>query len=282
MKLVNRIALFLVRSKFTILSAISKKKAAQSAFRLFCTPPVRHKGKVVSPFLEADQVMLSFREYSIRGFIWNKGAKKRALIVHGFQSSVLNFGMYVQPLVRQGYEVLAFDAPAHGGSSGQRINALLFRDFILFISRTYGPVNAYIAHSFGGLAVSLAIAEEPAAADARLVLLAPATETTRAIAHFFDMVKLKDPAVQREFEQIITDISGHSSAWFSVARAVTAMPIPVLWVHDKDDAITPIADAEPVIQLNLPHVQFMITEGLGHRRIYRDQSVVNRVIQFLS
>jgi pimeloyl-ACP methyl ester carboxylesterase len=282
MKLVNRIALFLVRSKFTILSAISKKKAAQSAFRLFCTPPVRHKGEVVSPFLEADQIMLSFREYSIRGFIWNKGATKRALIVHGFQSSVLNFGMYVQPLVKQGYEVLAFDAPAHGGSSGQRINALLFRDFVLFVSRTYGPINAYIAHSFGGLAVSLAITEELAAPDARLVLLAPATETSRAIAHFFDMVRLKDPAVQREFEQIIVDISGHPASWFSVARAVAAMNIPVLWVHDKDDAITPIADVEPVMQHNLPHVQFMITEGLGHRRIYRDQSVINRVIQFLS
>ncbi|MFT3674548.1 MAG: alpha/beta fold hydrolase [Chitinophagaceae bacterium] len=282
MNLVNRIALFLIRSKFTILSAISKKKAAQSAFRLFCTPPVRHTGKVISPFTEADQVTLAFREYSIRGFVWNKGAQKRALIVHGFQSSVLNFGMYVQPLISQGYEVLAFDAPAHGGSSGQRINALLFRDFILFITRTYGPINAYIAHSFGGLAVSLAITTELPAADARLVLLAPATETTRAIEHFFAMVKLKDPAVQREFEQIITEIGGHPSSWFSVARAVETMNIPVLWVHDKDDAITPIADVEPVIQTNQPHIQFMITEGLGHRRIYRDHSVINRVIQFLS
>lgn len=282
MNLVNRFALFVIRSKFTILSAISKKKAAQSAFRLFCTPPVRHKGKVQSPFAEADQVMLAFREYSIRGFIWNKGAKKRALIVHGFQSSVLNFGMYVQPLISQGYEVLAFDAPAHGGSSGEQINALLFRDFVLFITRTYGPVDAYIAHSFGGLAVSLAITENPLPTDARLVLLAPATETTRAVEHFFSMIKLKDPAVQQEFEQIIVGIGGHPTSWFSVARAVDAMNIPVLWVHDKDDTITPIADVEPVLEKHLPHVQFMITEGLGHRRIYRDQSVINRVTQFLS
>lgn len=282
MNLVSRFVLFLVRSKFTILSAISKKKAAQAAFDLFCTPPSRHTGAVVAPFTEAEQLTAAFREYSIRGFRWNKGGKRRVLIMHGFQSSVLNFGMYIQPLISQGYEVLAFDAPAHGGSSGKRINALVFRDFILFLQNSYGPFNAYIVHSFGGLGVSLALEQEPPPRPARLVLLAPATETQTAVNQFFSLLHLRQQKVRRLFDDIILNLGGHPVQWFSIARIVPALSMPVLWIHDKADTITPFADVQPVIDQSPAHVRFVITEGLGHRRIYREPSTVNEVITFLA
>jgi fermentation-respiration switch protein FrsA (DUF1100 family) len=57
---------------------------------------------------------------------------------------------------------------------------------------------------------------------------------------------------------------------------------PVLWIHDKDDDITPLSDVSPLIDLAPDNIEFMITEGLGHRKIYKDNRVQKKVIDFLS
>jgi len=36
-----------------------------------------------------------------------------------------------------------------------------------------------------------------------------------------------------------------------------------------------------VKEANYPNVEFVITKGLGHRRIYRDNKVVKAIVEFL-
>ena len=79
------------------------------------------------------------------------------LILHGFESTAINFEGYVEPLIKKGYEVLAFDAPAHGHSSGKRITAIVYRDLVEYVDEHYGPVRSYLGHSFGGFVLSLAL-----------------------------------------------------------------------------------------------------------------------------
>ena len=55
----------------------------------------------------------------------------------------------------------------------------------------------------------------------------------------------------------------------------------VLWVHDEDDDVTPLSDAMKVKAENYPNVEFVITKGLGHRRIYRDNKVTQLIVDFL-
>ena len=82
-------------------------------------------------------------------------------------------------------------------------------------------------------------------------------------------------------DDIIFELSGKQTEWFSVRRALKNIKADVLWVHDKDDLITPIADALKVQEDKLPNVKFLITKGLGHQKIYREPSVKNSIIQFL-
>jgi hypothetical protein len=60
------------------------------------------------------------------------------------------------------------------------------------------------------------------------------------------------------------------------------LPNPILWIHDKDDDITPLDDVKPIIETNLPNIEFMITSGMGHRKIYKDNQVVKKVVDFIS
>ena len=84
----------------------------------------------------------------------------------------------MEPLENKGYEVLAFDAPAHGDSEGSTVNAIEYSEMIKKVIELYGPVEAFIAHSFGGIAISLALEQIPHDANTKIVFIAPATETT--------------------------------------------------------------------------------------------------------
>ncbi len=184
MKLTQRLALSYVRAKFKLLSSISKKKAAEKAFELFCTPQHRNKKPLPKIFDQSEKLDIKIDDLNIQGWRWNHPAEKKVLIIHGFESSVVNFEKYIKPLIAKGYEVLAFDAPAHGRSDGKQINAPLYKRTIREIDKRYGPIHSYMAHSFGGLAVCLALEEISHTSDYRLALIAPATEKTSAIDSF--------------------------------------------------------------------------------------------------
>lgn len=276
----QKLVLRLIRAKFKLLSLLSKKKAARQAFRLFCTPQHRVTKEPPRIFAEAEKLQFAWQQYSIEGYRWNSGGSRRAMILHGFESSAVNFDRYVRPLLRKGYEVLAFDAPAHGRSSGRQINVRIYKEFIVYLVRRFGPVQSFMGHSLGGLAVTLALEELEHDAETKVALVAPATETTSAIASFFNYLKL-DEGIKKEFEKLIVKIGGQPSSWYSVSRAIPGLKATILWAHDTGDAMTPFSDVQPVMNQNYPHVTFRITEGLGHRRIYRDNNTSKAIIAFL-
>lgn len=280
MKFSQRLAIGYIRTKFRLLSTISKKKAAEKAFELFCTPQQRHKKPLSKIFKEAEKLHLTSKGIEITGWRWNHPAGRKVMILHGFESSVTNFERYVGPLVKKGYEVLAFDAPAHGRSGGKRITAPIYKEMIKLVHKDFGPIQSFMAHSFGGLAVVLALEELSHSSDYRLVLIAPATETTTAIDSFFKFLQLDD-SVRKEFEKLIIKSGGVSSEWYSIRRAMKHIKARVRWFHDEDDDTTPLSDVIKVKAENYAGLEFVISKGLGHRKIYRDNNVARSVIDFL-
>jgi len=281
MSFTEKLALKALRAKFRLLTLLSKRRAAEAAFRLFTTPQYRNQKELTDTFARAEVLRFGFQEFEVQGYRWNAGAPRTALLLHGFESGIVNFGHYVQPLIDAGFTVLGFDAPAHGRSSGKRMNVRIYMQFIEAIRERFGPVHRYMGHSLGGLSLCLALEEQGLTENSRAVLIAPATETKTAIDFYFRFLGLP-PSLRPAFDDLIRQRGGHPAEWFSVARAIVHLHLPILWVHDQDDEMTPLSDAEPVRHMRLPHVHFHITKGLGHRRIYRDPDVVRRVVAFLA
>jgi pimeloyl-ACP methyl ester carboxylesterase len=280
MSLGQKIAVGYYRTKFRILSTISKRRTAEIALELFSTPQLRHKQPLPKIFVQSEKLEMKIHGETVTGYRWNKGGGRKVLIAHGFNSSVAKFDRYVAPLIKKGYEVLAFDAPAHGRSTGKTINAVVYKDMILEIMKKYGPIESFMAHSFGGLAVTLALEEIQHDKNYRVVLIAPATESKSAIDFFFSFMKLND-AVRKEFDSYIFEMRKKPPEWYSVSRAVKNIKATILWCHDELDDLTPWKDAKKVQEANHPHIQFIVTTGLGHRRIYRDNKVSRAIIDFL-
>ncbi len=270
-----------ISTKIKLISFFSQQKAAGKIFQLFCTPFGKPEKKIPSLFSTAEAISLSLNGKKINGYCWNKGNGKRIMILHGFSSTVYKFHSYINAFVEKGYEVVAFNAPAHGNSEGKTVNVLEYSQLIETVVKHTGMPDGFIAHSFGGLALSLALENIPHSIHNKVVLIAPATETTTAADEAFRMLGIKSALLRKAFDQVILPKSGRPTEWFSVRRAMNQIQAAVLWVHDEDDKITPLADALKVKEDNHPNVQFVITKGLGHRNIYHSSKVKKQVFDFL-
>src|SRR5688500_14149961 len=127
MKLIQRLALRYYKTKFRLWTAISKDKAAEKAFNLFCTPQSKNRKKLPPIFSTGEVITLNVDGIMVRGWRFNSQGFRKLMIIHGFESSVINFDRYIKPFIKKGYEVLAVDAPAHGKSGGKKITAPLFK-----------------------------------------------------------------------------------------------------------------------------------------------------------
>ena len=281
MKIQQKLAIGFIRTKINILRIISNRRAAEETLRVFLTPFPKSSEKVKEVFSKAEPLQFTLNGVLIKGFRCNHPKKHKVLLLHGFSSSCHNFDKYVAPLVEKNYEVLAFDAPAHGASEGETVNAVEYSAMIKRINEFYGPINGFIAHSFGGIAVCLAMETMVHDANSKIVLIAPATETSSAVDGAFAMLGLKNNRLRKTFDEVVLEKSGKETSWYSVRRAMNNIKASVLWFHDEDDDITPLDDALQVKADNHSNVKFVITKGLGHRKIYRDETVVNAAVNFL-
>jgi pimeloyl-ACP methyl ester carboxylesterase len=281
MKIKKKVAFLAIRIKLKLLSLISRRLAGKAAFKVFCTPFPAAINNKTGIFDHGEPLKFTVNNALVRGFRFNHPADHKILILHGFSSTCRNFHWYISAFVNKGYEVLAFDAPAHGSSEGKRVNALDYSKMIREAYRLYGPFNGYLAHSFGGISVSLALEGLPHDEKTKLVLIAPATETISAIDDAFKMLGLGSERIKNALKEEIFAISGKKAEWFSIRRAIKNINAATLWIHDKDDDVTPLRDVLKVREDAPPNVEFLITEGLGHRKIYRDEAVKKRVADFL-
>ena len=87
--------------------------------------------------------------------------------------------------------------------------------------------------------------------------------------------------VRKEFDDMIFRLRNKPPGWYSASRAIENIKAKVLWCHDEDDELTPWADAKKVMDNKHYNIEFIVTKGLGHRRIYRDNKVFKAIIEFL-
>lgn len=280
--LAQRIIIKLYSTKFKVIQKFSPQKAAASFLKLFFTPYLTHrKAERPAIFHKAEKLSFPFNGFTIRGFRWKSqnANAKTILVCHGMNSCAYRFERYVQLLMQQHFNVLAFDAQGHGQSEGKFLNAALYSEIIIEIEKHYGPLNGIIAHSVGGMATSFAMEkiDDPLK---KVVLIAPATETTSQLDIFFRLLNLPLSYRMMVNEEIYRT-RGLPPEWYSTARAVNNIKADTLWIHDTDDLICPYSDTLKIQEAKLPNVKFITTSGLGHNKIYRDAGIQKTIIDFL-
>lgn len=213
----------------------------------------------------------------VRTYTWGNGHKK-ALLLHGWAGSGVDFGAMVQQLVENGYQVISFDQPAHGFSEGKNTNLIQW----IYVIRQFLRIHRFhvvIAHSLGGLAATLALGREQTPIS-RLVLIAPLISSISAFEDAFKLLRVGETVrtkvplkVLNDYKEDVRTLDLHTN--INRVRAERA-----LLVYDTNDMIISLTETERFINEN-PAVEVCKITAEGHYRIIRDEQVLKRTINFL-
>lgn len=289
----TRIVLSLLRFYFRTLARIAPRTAGRHAYRLFSTP--RRRASVPSAVEgvmdRAERFDIESGEYRVAAYRWTADSAvgatpPRIMLVHGWESRAARMAVWVDPLLDAGFEVVAFDAPAHGASTGRRANPMALTEAMWAVIERVGLPTACVGHSLGGFASLLAVAggrligRESLAAE-RLVILAGAGSGVDAMAMFCDVLGLSEGFLPLLLEGATEGAGGLKVADFDAHRLFGDYPVPTLWLHDPEDDEVPFEAAERVARV-CPHVTLERIEDLGHHRIVRDPAMITRGLEFLA
>jgi len=204
------------------------------------------------------------------------------LLVHGWGGHAGQMLALAEAVADAGLRPVLLELPAHGRSAGTTSNSPQFARAIGYVAARLvadgHALRAAVAHSLGANALGLAAAQ--GLAVERLVLLAPPAsprEYTRYFAHTFGLSEATRLAMQRRFEAR----EGVLMQQLEPAAVGPRIVQPTLIVHDRDDRVNRFADAEAYRDA-IAGAQLVATEGLGHRRILKEEGVVRQVARFLA
>ena len=267
----------LLRFGVGVAQGISPALAGRVAEDLFVTPQRRPRPPREQAWLrEATPVELRVGERDIAAWAWGEGPT--VLLVHGWEGRGAQLGAFAAPLEAAGFRVIAFDAPAHGATSGQRMTLIDLAQAILAAGERFGPLHAVVAHSLGAAAATVALSRGLEAL--RVVYLAPVLDVSGSVSRFVRWARLGADAeldLRRRLERR-TGVAVEAIDGFALAPSMAA---PLLVVHDRDDRQVAFEDAVRAVD-RWPGARLLATRGLGHDRILRDQDVVARTLAFLS
>lgn len=271
-------AVKVLRFWFSTIGRVLPGPAAGLAYRLwFTTRRFRLSDRERNILESAERSTVQVNGQPVTAYAWGEGPV--VFMVHGWHGSAAHFAEFVQPLTGAGFRVVAFDAPAHGDSPGDRTTLQEIAGAMEVLAGRVGPVYALVAHSFGVMCATFVLAEKRMTA-AKLVCLSPPARMEGLLASFSDTLGLP-PGVLRRFRARIERQFG-ADLWtrFSPENHGKALTIPALLIHDVDDRSVPIDEAEHLARV-WPDARLVRTEKLGHRRILADSGVIRQVVDFL-
>jgi pimeloyl-ACP methyl ester carboxylesterase len=266
-----------VRGAFGVLNHTVPALAARWAERAFCTPPRSALSASVRDFLATGRRSAVWAGGNPMA-VWTWGEGPSVYLVHGWGGRGGQLASFVAPLVHSGFKVVTFDAPGHGASPGARSSLLEFAWALREVVRVFGPAHGVIGHSLGAAATALALGQGLRAK--RAVLIAPPadpSEWTRHLARRLGMTARVLRLMQTRIERRL----GFHWSELDVPRLASRLLVPLLVIHDRDDAEVPYADGE-AIAAAAPEGRLVTSHGLGHRRILREPRLVKEAVSFVA
>jgi len=208
---------------------------------------------------------------------WKAGDKK-ALLVHGWSGRATQMFKLINELLKNGYTVISFDAPAHGKSTGSRTMMPEFIKTVEKISEKFGNFDVGIGHSMGGITLLNVQGEKHL--FKKLVVIGTPDSIFNIFNGFVKKLELK-PIIAEKLIAVFEKITGRRIFDFHGSNQAKKIEEPVFIVHDEYDKEVLIGDALNNYK-HLKNGKLLQTKGLGHTRILKDEKVVNEIIKFVN
>lgn len=217
------------------------------------------------------------RDKDIRCWKWGRGPG--ILFVHGWNGRGVNFACFFKPFIDAGYSIITYDSPAHGESDGQVTNYFELSDTVRsFFDPSQGfNIQGIIAYSIGASAAINCISKDNLSVDA--VLIAPALKLKEILFNSFNHHGVPEIV----YQSLVAEMEryyGYDVHQDNPDVLVKTILTKMLIVHDKDDRTIPYTDSK-ILSEKTDNIFLHTTEGLGHKRILRDNAVVDVITSYI-
>jgi pimeloyl-ACP methyl ester carboxylesterase len=259
------------------LSYLNPIKSGDKALEIFGTP---RKGKIrerdATYLMQFEQSILQYENYTIQQYKKGNGALK-ILLLHGWESNTARW-KHLITYIEESIDctIYAIDAPAHGASSGKEFNSILYGQFInQFCSKNCPDV--IIGHSIGAGSIAYCMSEIKHHPIAKIIIMGSPNEFTEIMNTYVNIIGLNKNGQVALQEAIIRKYNLRASD-YSVSKYVKAIQAKGLIIHDTDDEVSVIANAN-LIANNFKGAELYVTNGFGHS--LQHKSIFEKIVQFI-
>lgn len=262
-----------------VLQFISLKLVIPFAAKLFTTP-IKHKIPKRENEMDKESVQnkMYIPEINKEIVVYHYGkSERKILLVHGWSGRGTQLVKIADALIEQGFSTVSFDAPAHGKSQGNNTLMPEFIASIIELQKQMGPFEYAIGHSLGGMAILNAITKDLHVK--KTVIIGSGDIIQDIIDDFVKQLQLKPVIGIRLKEHFESKFKTEMDS-FSASRVAKKVETPTLILHDIHDTDVNVKAAHHIHQ-NLKNSELIITEGLGHRKILGNDTVIKNILTFI-
>lgn len=263
-----------------IVSILLPNTITSFAYNQLTNPQVRKlRQNELNTLDKSEKEILKFKDFDIQLYTW-KGGDKEILLIHGWEGQAGNFSDLIELLLDNGYTIHSFDGPSHGFSSKGSTSLFEFTELVGVLIRKY-KVKTLISHSFGGVATTYALFNNPDIHIDKYILITTPDKFTERIDDVSEMVGITQNVKAKLIERLQNE-TGIDVNTLNVSDFVKTINVrKSLIIHDKNDKVIPIKRSKNVHQ-NWGVSEFETVEGTGHFRILRTKAVLDRVVSYLN
>ena len=267
------------RVYFNSVALLFPKTSAKHLMNIFSKPRARvFRAREMEVLKQAKKSFLKFENEEIKVYEWGEG-EKLAMLFHGWESNAGSLGAFTAPLIKKGYRVVAFDAPAHGGSKGKYSNLVYFKKAAEEMIHTYGVPSVAVGHSLGACAIIMCAYEENLHFK-KTILLAPLNRLMSVFEEYQQFLKIPEKLFH-PFLNHFEEFTGYSfRSFFFHGYGNRTKLNKVLLFHDEGDKITSFLHATDFKQ-NWEAVQLEVIRDTGHYRILWDELMLSKSINYI-
>tara|TARA_R110001583_G_scaffold78855_1_gene213506 strand:- start:1063 stop:1944 length:882 start_codon:yes stop_codon:yes gene_type:complete len=253
--------------------------ATKYAIKLFGTP-IRHKmperEKMMAKSAQKELVFIPNLNKEVMVYTYGY-SKRKVLLIHGWSGRGTQLYKIADRLLENGFMTISFDAPAHGKSPGKATMMTEFITTAMYLEKQYGPFEIAIGHSLGGMTVLNSV--KNGLKINKAVTIGSGDIITDILTNFVNKLQFKPKMVLKMKTYFLKNF-GEEIDNYSASVAAKDVKISTFVIHDTCDKEVAVSCAYNIRQ-NLQKGELLITNGLGHTRILKDNLVVNRIIEFI-
>lgn len=272
----------LLRLMYKTLGPVFPGYFGNHAYQLwFTTTRYKTPAYELSALESAKKEFIEVNKIKVAVYLWQHETikpKATLLFIHGWTGRGSQIANYLDQLTQLGYRVISFDGPAHGNTPGKQTSMLEITDVVFALNKQYGDFDAAITHSFGGMILTFAMSL--GLKINRAALICPPSNFQIILDNFQQVLQLPD-SVMQAMERKSFATHGHiTHDLVDMENNAKKMTCKTLIIHDENDAEISWHSSEKIAHA-WPDAKFIKTQGLGHRRIVRDQQVIQHIIDFM-